>query len=212
MAFNSSKLNTLIKEQTADALNKVLKNINNTAFDYTITTSEGIKPLINQKFNITGYSFTQPEMRPEIGILKVYGYFIKKNPTRDLEMTDLYLIYEKKPLIRPANALPWSQSGLSTLPKQPTSPTSPSSTKSWNSYTRWNNSGLSTLGQDQSQATSQPTQPAQPTQPTQNGGKINILGRLRNVVQKGRSKLITYKNKLITITEARKIEKSLKKK
>ena len=37
--------------------------------------------------------------------------------------------------------------------------------------------------------------------------KIRILGRMRKVTPKGRSKLITYKGKQITLTEARKLEK-----
>lgn len=41
--------------------------------------------------------------------------------------------------------------------------------------------------------------------------KVHILGRLRNITVKGRSKLVVYKGEQITLTEARKLEKTLRK-
>ena len=47
---------------------------------------------------------------------------------------------------------------------------------------------------------------------TGGASKQHILGRDRTVIIKGRSKFITYKGKLMNVTDARKLEKSLKSK
>ena len=54
----------------------------------------------------------------------------------------------------------------------------------------------------------------QQQQRKQNGGslsKIDILGRLRNITKVGRCQMITYKNKQITLTKARQLEKTFNK-